>query len=124
MTKVVMPISALLLLTLLTGFGRDRYNKEAKASAWTQGQGISGYGPTAIAVIGGNMVAGTSCAPCSQAYVYASTDTGLTWTLQRSFPVINSTPFTRFYTTPFVTFILDSNSLFAGFGDVGGAYHL
>lgn len=120
MTKLFMPISALLLLTFLTGFGGDRYNKEAKASAWTQGQGIYGFGPTAFEVSGNNIVAGTSDALLSRAYVFVSADTGLTWALQGSFPVINHNPYTHLYRIPMVGFIQDGSCLFTGFGEVSG----
>lgn len=123
MRKVTRLGITLTMMVFLTGFGGRRDQKELSASAWIQGQGIYGYGPTAFAVSGKNILAGTSYAASSLAYVFLSSDSGLTWTLDGSFPVFNHTPGTASYVVPTVTFLKDGNDVFAGFGDVFAPTH-
>ncbi len=87
-------------------------------SGWIHCQGLEGFGPTGFGASGQTLLAGTSCGPCSQAYVYRSTDNGLTWVLQQSFEVVTSNPVVPLYLYPHVTFINDGTLLFSGVGNV------
>jgi photosystem II stability/assembly factor-like uncharacterized protein len=120
MKSLSISVSLSILLFPLLVFGGHNHSTISSESGWVQGQGIYGFGPTGFGFSGNNIVAGTSCALCSQTYIFLSTDSGLTWNLRGTFNVLNHPPNTHLYSTPYVTFIKDSIFLFAGFGQVGG----
>ncbi|MDG6999686.1 MAG: exo-alpha-sialidase [Nitrososphaerota archaeon] len=104
---------------LLSGCNKDNNPISPSGPAWTQGQGIQAYGISGFGAIGQNLVAGSSCAPCSQAYVFLSADNGLTWNLQGSFHVNNHVPNTRLYIYPQEAFIAHGGELYLGIQSTG-----
>ncbi len=88
-------------------------------SIWTQGVGVSNVNH--FYASGGNLLASTYCAPCSQAYISLSTDDGLTWKLDTTFHVYNHFDngyYTNgLYTAAPITFIGDGKYLLAGVSD-------
>ncbi len=107
---LVLPLS----LGILSGCNKDGNLSSPIGSNWVKGQGIQGYGISGLGAIGQNFVAGSSCAPCSQAYVFLSSDGGLTWNLQESFHVNNHAPNNRLYIYPQETFFAHGAELYLG----------
>lgn len=109
---------------LLSGCNKDNNPISPSGPAWTQGQGLEGYGISGFGAVGRDLFAGSSCAPCSQSYVFRSTDNGLTWTLQESFHVNNHLPTTHLYTYPSEAFVSDGAELFLGIAaGLSGSIH-
>ncbi len=89
-------------------------------SIWTQGTGVSNVNH--FYASGGNLLTSTYCSFCSEAYIFLSSDEGLTWRLDTAFHVDNH--FDNGYLTNGIylpapiTFISDGTTLFAGIGQV------
>jgi|GEM_PF-2319984 len=108
-------------MLLATSFFIGCNNNPASSggSIWTQGTGVSNVNH--FYATGGNLLASTYCAPCSQAYIFLSRDEGLTWKLDTTFHVYNH--FDNGYVTnglylsaP-ITFMSNGRYLFAGVSD-------
>lgn len=95
----------------------------AGGSVWTQGRGVSNVNH--FYASGGNLLASTYCAPCSEAYIFLSTDEGVTWKLDTTFHVYNHYVMCsdsicvtngQYLSAP-ITFMSDGRYLFAGISD-------
>ncbi len=88
-------------------------------SAWTQGTGVINVNH--FYASGGNLLASTYCAPCSQAYIFISKDEGSTWKLDTAFHVYNHFDngyYTNgLYTSAPIAFRSDGHYLLAGVSD-------
>lgn len=92
-------------------------------SVWTQGTGVINVNH--FYASGGNLLASTYCAPCSQAYIFLSTDEGVTWKLDTTFHVYNHYVMCsdsicvtngQYLSAP-ITFMSDGKYVFAGVSD-------
>ncbi|MGO9482614.1 MAG: WD40/YVTN/BNR-like repeat-containing protein [Candidatus Kryptoniota bacterium] len=111
-----------LLFALLGGmsllFGCHNNPIGSGGSIWTQGVGVINVNH--FYASGGNLLTSTYCAPCSQAYIYISTDEGSTWNLDTSFAVYNhirGAAWNGLYTGTPIVFISNGKYLLAGVGD-------
>ena len=109
-----------LLFSLIIFVGCNSNPSGPGSSIWTQGTGVTNVNDFYGA--GGNLLASTYCAPCSQAYIFVSTDEGSTWKLDTALHVYNhyfmcsdSICVTngQYLEAP-ITFMGDGNYVFAG----------
>lgn len=113
-------------VVLLRSSTADCQLRVSDDTTWTECQFPQGFGVTGFGICGHNLLAGAATVPypLPYAYIFLSTDSGSTWTLQTSFFVKNWIDLdsghivSQIRFTPSVTFFDNGATLFAGISQV------
>ena len=106
-------------VTIIVGLSCNKSTPTGPANlGWTECEDLQGYSITGFGASGGNLIAGAYQGLSSYAYIFLSTDNGLTWKLDTAFYVQNTFRNPPLTMIPHVTLFANGTDLFAAIGGV------